>query len=69
MVTWLGARLQIRFLTRNGFVVVVDNHSNLDDTVITSNDFWVKVGRPCLSLFSPQSIKPLTASNEAPSLC
>lgn len=35
--------LQVRFLTRNGFVVVLDNHANLDDTVITDNAFWVRV--------------------------
>jgi len=32
----------VRFLTRNGFVVVLDNHANLDDTVITDNAFWVR---------------------------
>ncbi len=38
--------MQIRFFTRNGFTVVIDNHSNLDPTVISDRTLWISV-RPC----------------------
>ena len=56
----------VRMLTRNGFVVLIDNHLNSDPTVTQNPAQWLQASSVKLAMFSAQTCRLFRAAQVMP---